>query len=210
MYVFMMKLNAKSNEKLFTIGHSNHSFVRFLELLESQGISAIVDVRSAPYSRYCPQYNKDALEKSLQSSGIEYIFLGKELGARRIEENCYIKGQVQFELIAELPIFQAGLERVFQEIGKGKAALMCAEAEPLNCHRMILICRQLKKINPDVQITHILGDGSKESHEETEQRLVRLHKLEPELFGELSSQAALIEKAYQFQEDKITIKKQSK
>lgn len=195
-------------ENLFTIGHSNHSMERFFELLGSQEIEAVIDLRSAPYSRYCPHYNKDTVEKSLKSRGIEYIFLGRELGGKRNEENCYVDGRVKFELIARLPIFQIGLERVIQEVEKHKVALMCAESEPLDCHRTILVCRQLKKIKPDLQITHILSDGTTEQHEATLQRLIRLHKLEPELFGELSSQVNLIEKAYDLQEKKIIFKKQ--
>ena len=194
-------------KELFTIGHSNHSIERFLELLGSHGIETVIDVRSAPYSRYCPQYNKSALEKSLKDVGIEYIFMGKELGGRRNDESCYFEGEIKFEFIANLPIFQEGLKRVFEEIKNHKTALICAEAEPLNCHRTILVCRQLKKINPDLQITHILGDGTTESHEETLKRLIRLHKLEPELFGELSSQAELVEKAYDLQANKISFRK---
>ena len=193
--------------KLFTIGHSNHSFDEFLDLFQPHEIETIIDVRSAPYSRYSPQYNKDVLDKSLKSRGIEYIFLGKELGARRVEEDCYVNGQVKFEFIARLPVFQAGLERILKETKKREAALMCAEAEPLNCHRTILICRQLKKIDPDLQIIHILGDGTTEPHTETERRLVRLHKIERELFGELSSNSNLIKKAYELQEEKIAFRK---
>lgn len=194
-------------KELFTIGHSNHSLERFIELIKSQEVEAVIDVRSAPYSRYCPQYNKDALEKSLKSRWIEYIFLGRELGGKRNEENCYVDGKIKFELIAQLPIFQEGLERVIQETKKNKAALMCAESEPLDCHRTILVCRQLKKSQPDLQITHILSDGTTESHEKTLERLVRLHKLEPELFGELSSNSNLIEKAYDLQEEKMAFRK---
>ncbi len=194
-------------KKLFTIGHSNHLLDEFLDLLSSNKIEFVIDVRSAPYSRYSPQFNKDAMEKSLQRAGIEYIFLGKELGARRVEESCYLDGQVRFELIAELPVFQAGLERVLNEIEKHKAALMCAEAEPLNCHRTILVCRQLKKIKPDLKINHILSDGTTESHEEAEERLIRLHKLQPELFGELSSTSDVLEKAYTLQARKIAFRK---
>jgi len=190
-------------KNLFTIGHSNHTLGRFLELLGSQGVEAVIDIRSAPYSRYCPQYNKEVLEKSIKSRGMEYIFLGRELGGKRNEESCYVDGKIKFELIAKLPIFQVGLERVIQEAEKQKVALMCAESEPLDCHRTILVCRQLKKINPDLQITHILSDGTIELHEKTLQRLVRLHKLEPELFGELSSNSYLIEKAYALQEEKM-------
>ena len=74
-------------QKLFTIGHSNHSFDEFLDLLQQREIEKIIDVRSAPYSRYSPQFNKSALEKSLKCRGIGYIFLGKELGVRRVEES---------------------------------------------------------------------------------------------------------------------------
>ncbi len=190
-------------KNLFTIGHSNHSIEHFFELLCLQRIEVVIDVRSAPYSRYCPQFNKDVLEKSLKGRGVEYIFLGKELGGKRNEENCYVDGRVKFEFIARLPIFQVGLERVVQEVEKQKVALMCAESEPLDCHRTILVCRQLKKIQPDLQIIHILSDGTTESHEKTLQRLVRLHKLEPELFGELTSNSGLIEKAYALQEKKM-------
>lgn len=197
-------------KKLFTIGHSNHSLEVLLELLKSQAIKTVMDVRSAPYSKYASQFCKDVLEKSLKNAGIGYIFLGKELGARRIEEECYLEGQVKFELIAMLQIFQEGLDRVLQEIDKNNVALMCAEAEPLNCHRTILICRQLKKIYHDLQITHILGDGSTESHEGAEHRLVRLHKLEPELFGKMSSDSDLVEKAYKLQEEKISFRKKLK
>jgi uncharacterized protein (DUF488 family) len=194
-------------KELFTIGHSNHSLDRFFELLGSQGIAAVIDVRSAPYSRYCPQYNKDALEKSLKSRGIEYTFLGRELGGKRNEQNCYVDGKIKFELIAKLPIFQEGLERVIHETEQHKAVLMCAESEPLDCHRTILVCRQLKKICPDLKITHILADGSTESHEKTLQRLVHLHKIEPELFGELTSNSDMIEKAYELQEEKMAFRK---
>lgn len=194
-------------KELFTIGHSNHSLDEFLELLQRHEIETIIDVRSAPYSRYCPQYNKDVLEKTIRSRGIEYIFLGKELGARRNEENCYIDRQVKFELIAKLPIFKVGLDRVFGEIENRNTVLMCAESEPLNCHRTILVCRQLKKICPDLNITHIMANGSTESHEKTLQRLISLYKLEPELFGELSSNSTLIEKAYDLQTKKIASRK---
>lgn len=194
-------------KELFTIGHSNHSLERFLELLKSHGIDVVIDVRSAPYSRYCPQYNKEVFEKSFKSRGMEYIFLGKELGARRNEDTCYVDGKVKFDLITKIPIFQEGLKLVLEKNEKNKSALMCAEAEPLDCHRTILICRQLKKICPDLRINHILADGSTESHEETLQRLIHLHKLEPELFGELTSNASLIEKACDLQEQKIAYQK---
>jgi uncharacterized protein (DUF488 family) len=194
-------------KQIFTIGHSNHSFGHFIELLASQSVSSIADVRSHPYSQYCPQFNKGDIEQFLKNAGIEYIFLGKELGARTSDENCYIEGQAKYQLISESLVFQSGLEYVVQKTEKSRLALMCSEAEPLNCHRMILICRQLKKRNPDIKIIHILGDGSAESQEESEQRLIRLHKLQPELFGELTTMSGIIEKAYELQANKIEFKK---
>lgn len=194
-------------QELSTIGHSNHLLEYFLRLLTSQSISVVADVRSSPYSRYWPQYNKDSLERSLKDADIKYIFLGRELGARRSEDSCYIDGQVRFEFIAKLPIFRAGLDRVLSLIEQNRVALLCAEAEPLNCHRTILICRQLRKIRQNIKISHILRNGATESHEETERRLVRLHNLQPELFGKLTSTSDLIEKAYDLQAEKITYKK---
>ncbi|MEJ2648702.1 MAG: DUF488 domain-containing protein [Sedimentisphaerales bacterium] len=194
-------------QKLFTIGHSNHSFDEFLDLLQQREIEKIIDVRSAPYSRYSPQFNKSALEKSLKCRGIGYIFLGKELGVRRVEESCYTNSKVQFKVIAGLPVFQDGLKGILKETKHHKVALMCAEAEPLNCHRTILVCRQLNKIVPDLEIIHILGNGTTESHEESLQRLIRLLKLQIELFGELTSNSVLIEKAYDLQAEKIAYRK---
>jgi uncharacterized protein (DUF488 family) len=196
-------------KELFTIGHSNHSLEYFLNLLNSHKISAIADVRSSPYSQYSPQFNKELLEQVLKNANITYVFLGKELGARSTDENCYVETQAKYQFIARLPAFQAGLERVLLEIDQFRLTLMCAEADPLSCHRTILVCRELKKICRDIKITHILGDGAIEPHEKTEQRLVRLHKLQPELFGDLTSESGLIERAYDLQAEKIAFKKVS-
>ncbi len=195
------------NNSLFSIGHSSHPIKKFIDILRQNRINTIADVRSSPYSKYAPQFNKEDLEHFLKNEDIEYLFLGKELGARVSSENCYINGHAKYELISRLSIFQSGLEFVFRKIEQCKLALMCSEAEPLNCHRTILICRQLKKLHPELKITHILSDGSTESHEEAEQRLVRLHKLQPELFGDLTSVAGIIEKAYELQAKKIEFKK---
>jgi len=194
-------------KELFTIGHSNHTLEQFLELLSSQNISAIADVRSNPYSQYSPQFNKDFLERSLRYANIEYVFLGRELGARSSEESCYVEDQAKYELIALLPAFRAGLDRVLQGIEHYKVSLMCSEADPLMCHRTILICRELRKTHHDIKITHILGNGATESQEEAEKRLVRLYRIEPELFGDLTTESGLIERAYDLQAEKIAFKK---
>ncbi len=194
-------------KELFTIGHSNHSLDHFLELLLAHQVSAIADVRSSPYSKYSPQFNKDVLESALRDANIDYIFLGRELGAHRSEDDCYIDGQAKYDRIAQLPTFRRGLEIVLQEVEHYRIALMCSESDPITCHRTILVCRELKKICPDLEITHISGNGTEERQETSEKRLINLHKLQPELFGDLTSMSGLIEKAYDLQAEKIASKK---
>ena len=194
-------------KELFTIGHSNHSLDFFLELLVAHRLSTIADVRSSPYSKYSPHFNKDVLDSVLRNAGINYTFLGRELGAQRSEDDCYIDGQAKYDLIAHLPTFQHGLEIVIQGIENYRIALMCAESDPITCHRTILVCRELKKICPDLKTTHILADGTEERQEDSEKRLINLHKLQPELFGDLTSTSGLIEKAYDLQAEKIAYKK---
>ncbi len=170
--------------EMFTIGHSNHPIEHFINLLTAHRISAIADVRSSPYSEYSPQFNRELIQQKLQDANIEYVFLGRELGARRTEESCYVSGQAKYDAIRNLPAFRNGLHRVLEGIEQYTVALLCAEADPLSCHRTILVCPELKALRPDLKINHILADGSLESHEEAERRLVKLHKLQPELFGE--------------------------
>lgn len=184
---------------LYTIGHSNHSRDAFTELLQAHRVTAVCDVRSAPYSRYSPHFNRDALKHALTAAGIAYVFMGKELGARSDDPRCYIGGQANYQLIAATPTFQEGLRRVRQGLERYAVALMCAEKDPLTCHRTILVARALRA--PDVTINHIHADGLLERHADAERRLLQLVKLPDEnLFA---SQAELIEQAYDLQAQKI-------
>jgi len=194
-------------KEIFTIGHSNNSLDHFIELLLEHRLSTIADIRSSPYSKYSPHFNKDMLDVALRNAKIDYIFLGKELGAQRSEDDCYIDGQAKYDRIAHLPAFRRGLEIVLQQVERYRIALMCSESDPITCHRTILVCRELKKMSPDLQITHLLGDGQVERQEMSEKRLVNLHKLQPELFGDLTSTSGLIEKAYDLQAEKIAYRK---
>ena len=129
--------------RFYTIGHSNHSIGQFTGILRQQGITAIADVRSAPYSRYHPQYNKDAIAGSLEKEGIKYVFLGRELGARPDDLTCYENGRVDFGRLAEREEFKIGLERVRQDSERYRIALMCAEKEPLTVTGQSLFARYL-------------------------------------------------------------------
>src|ERR1051325_10744048 len=150
---------------VYTVGHSTHSIERFIELLTSTHVEAVSDVRSRPYSRMNPQFNREPLEKVLCGVGIKYVFLGKELGARSEDKSCYRNGQVQYDLLASTPLFKQGIDRIKDGARDYRVALMCAEKEPLECHRTILVARRL--FEDGISITHILADGRLEEHSRT-------------------------------------------
>lgn len=155
---------------IYTVGHSTHTIEKFLDLLERNGVTAIADVRSSPFSRHNPQFNKDTLSAELKKRGIAYVFVGKELGARPDEPSCYEGGKVRYARLAKTSLFKAGIERVLSGAQKYRIALMCAEREPLDCHRTLLVSRALEQRG--VSVVHILADGSTESQEQTMLRLV--------------------------------------
>ena len=184
---------------LFTIGHSNHELASLLELLRQHGVKAVADVRSHPYSGRLPQFNKPVLEKACKTNGLQYVFLGRELGARREEPCCYVVGQARYELVAKTAAFAEGLQRVLKGLSKYRVALLCAEKDPLTCHRTILVCRQLR--GQGFEIQHIHADRNLESHEAAEERLMRLAGLEqPSLFAPHADQ---VEQAYDWQAARI-------
>ncbi|QOV24603.1 DUF488 domain-containing protein [Anabaenopsis elenkinii CCIBt3563] len=161
--------------KMFTIGHSNHSIENFIALLQQHGITAVADVRSSPYSRRFPHFNQAALQKSLASVDIAYVSLGDNLGARPDEPSCYVDGMAPYDLISATKGFATGLNRLIQGAKQYQITLMCAEQDPIVCHRAILVCPHLKKT--DLQINHIHKNGDLESHDCLEDRLLKQHNL---------------------------------
>ena len=191
---------------IYTIGHSNHPIEIFIALLKKHGITAVADVRSVPYSRRHPQFNKDAIATSLKNEGIAYVFLGKELGARQPVADSLRSASTDevlasFEEITQKNTFKEGIERVFKGSEEYRVALMCAEKEPLNCHRTLLVCRNLKR--PGVSIMHILYDGTLEDNSDTEKRLVKLTGVGADLFDPAMSEDEILEAAYTKREEKI-------
>ncbi len=160
---------------VFTIGHSTHSQERFIELLSQHAITAVCDVRSKPYSRRYEQFNREQLKSALKANGIAYVFLGKELGARSEDPSCYENGKVQYDRLAHTALFQQSIQRVQDGMKNYRVALMCAEKEPLECHRTILVARRLAAIGLDVQ--HIHANGATESHADALKRLTRMLNL---------------------------------
>ncbi len=185
--------------EIYTVGHSTQSIEKFLGLLQKQGVTAIADVRSTPYSRFNPQFNREDLGSALKANGIRYVFLGKELGARSDDECCYIDGKVRYKLLAKTPLFQSGINRVMEGAETLKIALMCAEKDPLDCHRTILVAREL--VNRGANITHILQDGSTELHRDAIARLIAKMGLgEADMFR---SEELTVEDAYEKQGERI-------
>lgn len=184
---------------IFSIGHSTHSAEKLGELLTMHSISAIADVRSSPYSRVNPQFNRETLRSFLKSKGIAYVFLGVELGARSEDRACYVNGKVQYSLLARTPTFQEGLERVHRGAETHRIALLCAEKDPLDCHRCILVSRQL--LSRGLAVQHILSNGRVESHEDSIIRLMKVLRLtDRELFRTTED---LVEEAYRLREEEI-------
>ena len=181
---------------IHTVGHSNHPIERFLGLLQPHGITAVADVRSTPYSRFNPQFRREKLQAALAGAGIQYVFLGEELGARSQDPTCYdADGRVSYARLAKTDLFRRGIERLKTGMAEHRISLMCAEREPLECHRTILVARELTR--DAVGVTHILGDGSLETHEHAMHRLAaRLNLTDRDLF---SNPADLLEQAYDLQ-----------
>lgn len=155
--------------KLYTVGHSTQELESFLELLRRHKIDAIADVRSGPYSQRFPWFNREQLKEALERAGIKYVFLGEELGARRDEPCCYIGNRADYELIAQSDLFKNGLERIRQGLESMRVSLMCAEKDPLDCHRTLLVARHAQKFT---EVDHIHIDGSIETHSELEARML--------------------------------------
>jgi uncharacterized protein (DUF488 family) len=157
-------------QPIYTVGHSSQSIDTFIEQLRRHSVEVVADVRSQPCSARFPHFSRAPLQASLKNAGIDYVFLGHELGARRDEAECYIDGHASYDRIAKLPIFAAGIERLLTGAQKYRVALMCAEQDPLTCHRTILVCHELKKHG--ASITHIRRGSVLEEHQQAEQRLL--------------------------------------
>jgi uncharacterized protein (DUF488 family) len=155
---------------LFSIGHSNIPAERFVAMLRDAGVNAIADVRSTPASRRFPWFSSKNLARSLQVHGILYMPFGEALGGRPRDPALYRDGVADYEEMARQTEFRAGLDRLLMTATQHSVCLMCAEREPLDCHRCLLVSRALAERG--CAIGHILHDGTIESHAATERRLL--------------------------------------
>ena len=201
-----MRIKKIMENILHTIGHSTHPLDRFVELLNLHEIRAVCDVRSSPYSRYNPQFNRETIQAELRKHGIAYVYLGKELGPRSDDPGCYENGKAQYDRLAKTDLFQEGITRVKEGMKTFRITLMCAEKDPIMCHRTILVCRPLA--GAGISIGHILDDGAVETHESAMNRLRNALKLpESDMFR---SSEQMIQEAYNLQGQKIAHVKEEK
>jgi len=197
-----MIASGETGRTVYTIGHSNHRAAAFVALLRGADVTAVADVRSVPYSRRHPQFNKREFDVSLRAAGIAYVFLGDRLGARPKDRGCYRGGRADYRLIAGTEAFRDGLRRVEEGAERYRIALMCAEREPLDCHRTVLVARHLQRRG--ARVVHILADGTTEPNEATERRLLKLTCLETtDLFDAPKDARAAVEQAYDRRGDEI-------
>jgi uncharacterized protein (DUF488 family) len=144
--------------RILTVGHSNHPIERLVELLKQHAIDVLVDVRSQPYSRFATQFNRETLAASVTDAGLQYLFLGEELGGRQLGKIADHQERIAaYECIAAQPAFQQGIERVLAGSQQYRIALLCAEEDPTECHRRVWITRALRERGAEVQ--HLRGDG---------------------------------------------------
>jgi uncharacterized protein (DUF488 family) len=163
---------ADSEVEVLTIGHSTQSYEDFLRKLRAARVTAVADVRSAPFSRHFPHFNRDALKEELRMDSIAYVFLGDELGGRPKDKQFFCNGVADYEKMARTEAFAKGLDRVIEGTRKYRIALMCSEHDPLDCHRCLLVGRALSE--KGISLGHILGNGRTVSHGQIESRLLEM------------------------------------
>lgn len=163
-------------QTVFTIGHSNLELEEFLSTLSRHGVQTVCDVRSRPASSRFPQFNREGLEVNLRDAGFRYEFLGESLGGRPADPRVYqANGLVDYFRRRKARDFVTELDHVV-ELSRGQeVALMCAEEDPLHCHRFLMICPEL--LERGVVPVHIRRGGVLESQREAEDRLLALNDL---------------------------------
>ncbi|HWG47204.1 MAG TPA: DUF488 domain-containing protein [Gemmataceae bacterium] len=163
---------AGSGVRLFSVGHSNHDWPTFLALLQQAGVTALADVRSSPYSRWLPHFNKGPLESGLREQGIAYVFLGDLLGGRPTSRMLYDdEGYLDYERMRATTGFQRGLEQLTRGLLGSPVVFLCSEEDPLDCHRGLMIAPALAALG--FPPNHLRKDGFIETNGEMESRLLR-------------------------------------
>lgn len=180
---------------IFTIGYGNRKHDDFRDLLLHYRIEVVCDVRSTPYSARYEQFNREVLQKSLRDSGMKYLFLGEFLGARPSDPDLYVEGRASYKAMERSSTFQRGIERIETGANLYRIAVMCAEKEPLDCHRAILVSRVL--VREGLTVHHIGPDGKLESHDKLERRMMEKYGFIQASLFESSVDSTILTEAYE-------------
>jgi uncharacterized protein (DUF488 family) len=155
--------------EVLTIGHSNRSLEEFLALLKQHGVEVLADVRSQPHSKYVPHFDAASLKRAVEAAGLQYVFLGRELGGMPEGREFYdAEGHAVYSRIAASEPFRRGIARLLEGIRKYRVAIMCGEEDPTNCHRRLLVGKVLT--GQGVGVRHIRSDGRIQTEEELVQQ----------------------------------------
>ena len=157
---------------IYTLGHSNYSIEKLIDMLKKYNINCVVDIRGIPYSKYNVQFDKETIKYTLTKAGFIYIYMAKEFAANRINKQSYNdEGYSEFEKVVKEKEFIEGIDRLKNGCEKGyKIVLLGAMQEPIRCHRAILVGRALREYGFNVK--HILDDYSIVSQEDIENMLL--------------------------------------
>lgn len=157
--------------RIYTIGHSNHTFGEFLRLLRRQNVDMLIDVRSIPFSKGAPQFNRYPFSESLRQASVPYLYVGERLGGRPKDPELLADGVPDYEKISASIPFRKGIEDILGGLPRwpGRAAMMCSEEDPAMCHRRRLVGAALEKHS--VEVLHIRGDGDVETEDQIRARL---------------------------------------
>ena len=195
--------------EIYTIGHSNYTIERLIDMLRHYNINCVVDIRGTPYSKYNVQFDKETIRYTLSKAGFIYIYMAKELAAKRINKESYNEeGYSDFEKVIKEKEFLEGIERLKNGCNKGyNIVLLGAMQEPIRCHRSILVGKALRKCGFNVK--HILDDYSTASQEDIEQMLLdkyfsnREQMTIDDLIGNSLSREEMIEEGYRMANKEI-------
>lgn len=173
-------MTQQSVTPIFTIGYGDRSIDEFIDVLRQHNLDYLIDVRSAPYSRFKPEFSKDALERALRQQGIRYVFMGDTLGGRPNDPDCFVDGKVDYELVKNKHFYQTGIGRLQTAFDRQlRVVLMCSEGKPEQCHRSKLISATLENLS--IPVVHIDENDQEQSQETI---ILRLTDGQLSLFGE--------------------------
>lgn len=188
--------------EIFTIGHSNYPYEKFIRMIKKYDINCVVDIRETPYSKYNIQYNREAFKESLKKDNIAYIYMGNEFGAKRQTKESYNEeGYADFTKVIKEDIFLKGVERLKKGIEMGyKIVLLAAMQDPIRCHRSIMLGRYLNQNG--FNIKYILHEGNLGNQNDIEESLLNKYFIDRNqlsidtLLGTSKTRDDMIEEGY--------------